>query len=263
MFIFFFFLRWNFVINGCVDGYSRLIVVLQVHTNNLASSMLGDFLNALGKYGIPSRVRADSGGEFTHICKLMNEVNGNDRGSFMRGKSIHNVRIERLWRDVFSKVLSKYYNIFCTMEENQILDINNEIHISCLHYVFGKRISGDLDLWKNAYNMHPIRTEKNCSPNQMWFNASMQYTSSSNNTAMDNLFSRDPSEYDHIIAKYKNTDSLPEPDTIKKVLPRYELPLTNAQQLQLENAIDVLRESDSHGIDIYGEVMKFVYNHLA
>ena len=73
----------------------------------------------------------------------------------------------------FQKFFQSTTIFLCTMEENGILDINNEIHISCLHYVFGKRINSDLNLWKNAYNMHPIRTEKICSPNQMWFNASM------------------------------------------------------------------------------------------
>lgn len=254
-------IRWNFVINGCVDGYSRLVVILQVHTDNLAASMLCDFMVAIEKYAIPSRVRADKGGEFTHICRLMDEVNGENRGSFLKGKSIHNVRIERLWRDVFSKVLSKYYNIFCLLEEKNILDIDNPIHLSCLHHTFGRRIQGDLDFWKNAFNIHPIRTERNCTPKQLWYNASIKLIDSES-TAMKNLFSRNPSDYEDILRRYKDLDTIPEPETIKKVLPRFRLPLSNEKITELNESIDVLRKSDSEGIDIYGEVMKFVYSSL-
>eukprot|EP00111_Clytia_hemisphaerica_P006153 TCONS_00017811-protein len=251
-------IRWNFVTNGCVDGFSRLIVILQVHTDNRASSMLCDFVGALNKHGIPSRVRADKGGEFVHINKLMDELNGEARSSFMKGKSVHNVRIERLWRDIYSKVIGKYHDTFTMMEENDILDIDNDIHLSCLHYTYGRRIQRDLDFWKNAYNNHPLRTEKNRTPCQLWFNASMR-CSEQNNTAMENLFRRNPEDYEDIISRYRNAENIPEPETISMVLPRIQLPLSIEKKQQLDRTIDVLRQSDSNGLDIYGDVMRFVF----
>ena len=75
----------------------------RVHTDNLAKTAFNDFVNCLHEFGIPSHVRADAGGEFTHIEKFMKFFNGEGRGSFISGQSVHNQRIERLWRDVFTQ----------------------------------------------------------------------------------------------------------------------------------------------------------------
>jgi len=216
--------------------------------------MLSDFLSGINQYGIPSRVRADKGSEFVHINKLMEEINGVDRGSFITGKSVHNIRIERLWRDVFIKVLEKFYNLFTLMEGWHILDINNEIHLACLHHVYGRRIQKSLTFWKEAHNIHAVRSEGSQTPKQMWFNASL-INSNRSLTAMNNIFRRDPEDYNNIIQKYRSTKSLTEPDSIKVVLPRFELPLTDQDTQELDDSIDVLRESPNDGLDIYGEVM--------
>jgi len=223
--------------------------------------MLKDFIGAIEKYGIPSRVRADKGGEFAHINSLMEEINGDNRGSFLKGKSVHNVRIERLWRDVFTKIMEKFYNIFNLMEDKNILDINNETHMACLHHVFGKRIQALLSIWMSAHNNHPIRTEKSSTPTQLWYCASMKQSNTSH-TAMTNLFCRDPNDYAPILDQYKNHDALVEPDSIVHVLPRFLLPLSVAKLNELNVLTDVLQESTCDGIDVYGKVMRFVYDNL-
>ncbi len=87
---------------------------------------------------------------------------------FLPGKSTHNQRIERLWRDVFSGCLSLFYGLFLTMEEEGILDRDNDTHIWCLHYVFLPVINQHIRNWRDAWIHHPIRTEKNKTPFQLW-----------------------------------------------------------------------------------------------
>ena len=70
--------RWQIVIHGGVDGYSRCITYLNCHNNNQAVTALGEFVVAVEKYGLPSRVRSDQGVENVDITRFM--LNHPDRG---------------------------------------------------------------------------------------------------------------------------------------------------------------------------------------
>ena len=81
---------------------------------------------------------------------------------------MHNQRIERLWRDVFSQCIVLFYRLFSYMEANGILDVDNEIHMFCLHYTFIARINRALAGFKSAWNNHPLSTQGSLSPNKLW-----------------------------------------------------------------------------------------------
>ena len=74
--------------------------------------VLNSFLKGVEEYGLPRRVRSDKGLENVLVADYMIEKRGDNRGSMLTGKSTHNQRIERLWRDVFTGVLSYFYDIF-------------------------------------------------------------------------------------------------------------------------------------------------------
>lgn len=84
--------RWRFVVHGGVDGFSRLVVYLNVAGNNRASTVLQSFIAAVEQYGLPSRVRSDKGGENADVAEFMIRSRGANRNSHITGRSVHNQR---------------------------------------------------------------------------------------------------------------------------------------------------------------------------
>ncbi|XP_030850454.1 uncharacterized protein LOC105440703 isoform X3 [Strongylocentrotus purpuratus] len=106
-------IRWRFVTHGGIDGYSRAIVFLGCSSNNRAGTVLELFKDAVSNWGLPSRVRSDHGGENTGVAMFMldHPLRGSGRGSFITGRSVHNCRIERLWRDLHEQDEAAEYGI--------------------------------------------------------------------------------------------------------------------------------------------------------
>ena len=167
-------IRWRMVIHGCIDGFSRLVLYVNCKNNNRSDTVLQLFAAATREYGLPSRVRSDKGGENFGVCEYMLRNRGTGRHSHIAGKSTHNQGIECLWRDVFRCVLSTFYSLFYQMEENLDLDPVGDNDLFALHLVFVPRINRSLEEFKNSWNQHPLRTERNWSPQKIWTNGVLQ-----------------------------------------------------------------------------------------
>lgn len=113
--------NWGFVIHGGIDGHSRMIVYLHCSCNNKAETVLNQFESAIDLYGLPSRIRTDKGGENVLVWQKMVDLRGPDRGSYLAASSVHNQRIERLWRDVWNYVCCNFYFTFQALEEQGIV----------------------------------------------------------------------------------------------------------------------------------------------
>ena len=131
-----YFIRWRMVIHGGIDDHMRLIVYLKCSNNNRAATVGQCFIEATERFGWPSRVRSDKGGENVDVAFFMFVMKGLNRGSHIAGSSTHNQRIERLWRDVFRCVCALFYSLFYMLEDSGLLSPNDDVDLFCLHYVF-------------------------------------------------------------------------------------------------------------------------------
>ncbi|XP_057330115.1 uncharacterized protein LOC130670701 [Microplitis mediator] len=186
--------RWGFVIHGCIDGYSRLIIYLSCEMSIQAEPVVSLFASAAQRYGLPSRVRSDHGYENIFVAFLMNAIRGLERGSHITGKSVHNQRIERLWVDVYKEVCDSVYSELYSLEDENLLDKDNVTHRFCIQYVYKTVINERLSSFQSAWNMHNIRTENNRSPRQLWIEGILgNYNTQS--TAVNDVLNNDSDIY--------------------------------------------------------------------
>ena len=71
-------------------------------------------------------------------------LHGQCSNPVLTGSSVHNQRVERLWRDTYRCVLSVYYQVFYYLEDTHYLDQASDIDLFCLHFVYEDKINKSL-----------------------------------------------------------------------------------------------------------------------
>lgn len=241
--------RWGFVVHGSIDGFSRMITMLHCSTNNRSLTVLHLFEEAVANYGLPSRIRTDHGGENVRIWEMMENIRGANRGSALRGTSTQNQRIERLWRDVFRCVTCTFYYLFQSMSESGILNLENPLHIFVLHLIFLPRINQSIKLFSEAWNHHPLRTERNRSPTYIWQHGMLDVRNRNLNTVQEfdeNIDDLEWYGYDPTAPanqRFEELDQVVVEDLIN--------PYIHLQNYLQQEGINPLEESPSLGVDIF------------
>jgi hypothetical protein len=239
---------------GGIDGFSRLVPYLACATSNSAAQHLTFFVRGTQLYGVPSRVRSDAGSENMLIARLMFRVRGAGRGSHLVGPSVHNQRIERLWRDIFSRCLHVFYTLFSNMEEEGLVNICNDYHIAALQYVFVPRINRALEQFRNMWNNHPMRTCNSLSPVQMWGRGVLEAAAAENSSSIGSVLNELTPEqslqlnYASQLARRRETQQPSTPVRTSRV----EIPT------DILLSVDPLQHSMNNGIDIYTNVLHII-----
>ena len=240
-------IRWRIVTHGAIDGYSRLIVYLHSSTNNQARTVYELFISAVEKHQLPSRVRSDQGIENIMVAQHMLEKRGSERHSMITGSSVHNQRIERLWRDMHRSVTVLFYKLFYYLEHHSLLDHLSERHLWALHYVF---IHRSLREFVNSWNNHPLRTAGHKSPQQL-LTAGALLLQNSQIAALD--------FFDSVDESYGNDPDGPIPVSEGVIIPQTTLRFSE-DDMQLLQHVDPCGVSDNYGIDLYEQTLHFIYS---
>ena len=201
-------------------------------------------MSAVQQYGLPSRVRSDQGRENTEVALHMVHYRGSSH--MLVGSSVHNQRIERLWRDMHRCATSLYYRLFYFMEQQGYLNPLNEQHLFALHYVYLPRINRSLTLFKDAWNNHGIRTEHNRSPNQLFMEGLLRFRSS------------EIEEFDSfdLSTNYGSEEhGLVGSDSEGVVIPESQFILDRVHVTRLLEEVDPNANSESYGVDLYRQAL--------
>jgi len=120
-----------------------------------------------------------------------------------------------------------------------------------LHYIFLPRINKTLESFCLAWNDHPIRTERNWTPNRLWLNGMIDIRNRNLCTVQDVLHNEEFANADDLEWYGYDADA-PAPEN--NDLPQVEVDdiddIPDALTLQLRE-IDPLQPSNSLGIDIF------------
>ncbi|KAL2089875.1 hypothetical protein ACEWY4_014563 [Coilia grayii] len=236
--------RWRMVFHGCVDGFSRAIIYLACLNNNRATSVLELFMEGIQAFGMPSRIRCDHGMENTAVARFTLYNRG--LNSVITGRSVHNQRIERLWAELNRVVSFHFSNIFQFIEEHNVLDSLNELHLFCLHYIYLPRIQRAATEFQNQWNHHSLSTQGGQTPLQLWQRGIIMTGIGLNDS--------------------RNTDSAsgidrPFPDLQTNnnvVVPLLNIEVDETTMNRLRQRFDPFEDDGNQGIDLFCNILNFL-----
>lgn len=158
--------QFGFAIHGCVDGFSRMVLWLEVATTNNDPKVTAYYyLNtAKSLKFLPTILRCDKGSEngligLLQVCLRKHHPDKfAGENSFVQGKSTRNQRIESYWGRMRQHTVDYYIQLFKCMQERNLFNGSN-LHIKCLQFCFGPLIKYDLNSNKELWNQHHIKKQ--------------------------------------------------------------------------------------------------------
>ena len=131
------------------------------------------------------------------------------------------------------------------MEDNGYLDISDKKDLFCLQYVYVPRINRHISMFLDGYHNHPIRTESNRTPLQLWVEGQHNYQPIQNDLITDTDMETYGIHWEGPLPL--ETFSSPNDQDTGISIPEF----SNLVFDHLALEIDPLQESSSNGVDVY------------
>jgi hypothetical protein len=160
---------FGFCIHGCIDGYSRRILWLEVAYSNNDPRIVGRyFLDYVKEIeGTARIIRGDRGTENGNIeimQRFFRELEADDFAgdkSFMYGRSTSNQRIEAWWGNLRKSCSDWWIRYFKDMRDSGLYQDDKIIHQECLRFCYMDVLQNELNRVATQWNTHRIRPSNN------------------------------------------------------------------------------------------------------
>ena len=160
---------FGFCIHGCIDGFSRRIMWLEVSsTNNHPGVVARYYVDCVKQVGGAARiVRADCGTENVYVAaiqRFFRSQHSDDLAgmtSFMYGRSVSNQQIEAWWGILRKQCANWWIGYFKDLRDSGIYSDDSAIHRECLKFCFMGILRKELHRVARLWNLHRIRPSSN------------------------------------------------------------------------------------------------------
>lgn len=172
---------FGFSIHGCIDGFSRRIIWLEVSTSNKSPEVVASYyLKAVSELeGVPLVIKADDGTEHALIepmqiyLRSLSDDTENVASSFSITTSPQNQRIESYWALLQRDRIGWWRRFLQDATDVDILFTSDPVMLDCIRYCFMALIRKDLKSVSEEWNAHIISRSRNGGPsgrpNTMYF----------------------------------------------------------------------------------------------
>ena len=153
---------YGFSIHGCIDGFSRRLMWLEVASTNKQPEVIASFfLKTVEQIkGLPTRIRSDDGTEISIIeptqiaMRAVHEDEYSGEASFCVGTSPANQKIECYWSQLTKERPLWWRHFFSELSGYGFLDSSNVLVIEAIRYCFVHLIRKDLEEVAIRWNQH-------------------------------------------------------------------------------------------------------------
>ena len=151
---------YGFPIHGCIDGYSRKMIWLELVTSNNNPHIIANlYLKAAEQLDVvPKIVRSDHGTENVVVAAAQQFLV--DENAHVFGSSHSNQRIEGWWSYFRKNHTSYIIDLFKSIVSEGSFDTDDAFQRAVIHYWFSDFIKKEIESTKEHWNSHYIRASQ-------------------------------------------------------------------------------------------------------